>query len=68
MNLAVLEVWARGFAVLLQTLEVIEKICRRLPFYERARDAALDTILGPAEPFDYVSTTTPRTPCPPYER
>lgn len=30
-----------------------------LPLYERGADAVLDTLLGPAERFEYASTTAP---------
>lgn len=35
-----------------------------LPLGERVSDAVLDTLLGPADRFEYVSTTTPTSPPP----
>lgn len=32
-----------------------------LPLYERGADAVLDSLFGPAERFEYVSTTAPAT-------
>jgi hypothetical protein len=54
----------RTIAVALGTIATVEKATSKLPFADRARDAVLDTIFGQAEPFDYVSTTAPPTPCP----
>lgn len=35
-----------------------------LPGYERGAAVVLDTIIGPADSFEYVSTTTPKSPPP----
>lgn len=52
----------------LEVLIWVDSRVSRLPVVggirRRAQDALLDTIFGPAEPFDYVSTTAPSSPPP----
>lgn len=42
---------------------VHDALCLLRP-YERTSDVVLDTLLGPADSFEYVSTTTPKSPPP----
>jgi hypothetical protein len=39
-------------------------LASRCPLYAAPRDALLDSILGPPESFEYVSTTSPPSPPP----
>jgi hypothetical protein len=44
--------------------DTLDSALCRLPLYRRPRDAALDSLFGPAEKFEYVSTTAPASPPP----
>lgn len=44
--------------------EAVDSALCRTCLYRVPRAFALDTILGPAEQFEYVSTTTPSSPPP----
>jgi len=44
--------------------ERVERVFFLLPGYKPVRDLVLDTILGPAEDVEYVSTTAPSSPPP----
>lgn len=47
----------RGAFYTWKTVLLINAGASKLPFYGRAKDAALDTVFGPPEEFEYVSTT-----------
>lgn len=42
----------------------VDRVAMRCPVYRLPRDLVLDTILSPAEEWDYVSTTAPSSPPP----
>lgn len=58
----------RATLALLRALEWVDSLISQMPLVgpakHRAVDKILDTIFGPAEDIDYVSTTAPRTPPP----
>lgn len=43
----------------------VEQQAAKVPLYRVPRALILDTILGPAEDFDFVSATTAQPPSPP---
>jgi hypothetical protein len=45
-----------------KAIERVDRALCLLPPYRLGRDLVLDSILGPAEDFEYVSKTAPRVP------
>jgi hypothetical protein len=54
----------RVLVVALDVAEGTDRAFSLLPLYGRARDLVLDTLLGPAEDFEVVSSTAPSSPPP----
>lgn len=53
---------ARALMVPCRTLRKLDSLLQVVPMYRLPRAAILDTLLGPAEQFEYVSTTAPEAP------
>lgn len=59
-----LNVTGAGFSAAIATADTAHRALSLLPPYKRASAVVLDSLFGPAEPFEYVSTTAPTVPPP----
>jgi hypothetical protein len=55
----------KTFVLPIEAATWVDSFVARIPVAKRIRGVVLDIILGPAEEFEYVSRTTPRTAPPP---